>query len=273
MLSPKKKLEDIQKYYRETQDSGFTCIIYGEAGCGKTHLLTTAKRPLLVFCLDPRGATTIEQVAPEAIASGDIILDRRWEEAGKDTYVKFHQELTELYKAGVFSEVKTVAVDSFSGLNDSLLAWLKSKRKADDVHGTPPDGAGYGQLQIQDWGKFAESCTKTISKLMALPCDVIITAHVEHDKDDTTGEFISSLSVEGKKMKTRLPNLISEVYRLEQAGQPDKPRKLWTTRNNRYRAKSRLGLPNIIENPDLGEIQDKARDFANKARANKQQGG
>ena len=55
-LTIKKEMEEIQNLYRQDKNQQtFNCLILGEMGTGKTHLLQTCRRPIHIDSFDPGG--------------------------------------------------------------------------------------------------------------------------------------------------------------------------------------------------------------------------
>ena len=137
--------------------------------------------------------------------------------------------------------------------------------------------AGYG-LQIQDWGYIRNVFLRSMSQLLDLGCNLIVTAHTE-EKEDETLQARSVVDPFTKEPVMRHPerylpilqgafrNLIHGFfdvvgfYRLEWTrGTRENPngvpiRKLYTRPTEKWMARSRIAfLPEVIENPSLPKI-------------------
>lgn len=223
-----KRLEELRTLYASDQKNNtFNALIYGDSGTGKTRLLDTCRKPVLVHSFDPGGTKTIRT----AISKGSIIVDTRFEQENKlqpDTFRLWEKEVMSLYKEKVFETLGTFALDSMTLWFEALQKEVMRINKID-------------QLRIQDWGTIYNTVRDWINWLCALPCDVIITGHIDIDKDEVTGKNETTLLLAGAS-KRKIPIFFDEMYVAISKPSPTGPvYSLLTQSDGYYKAKTRLG--------------------------------
>jgi len=268
-LSGEVTLETLRSMYR-TETAYLRALIIGDKGVGKTHLLKTARRPVLHFCFDPDGEQTLFEDGPDGTAQCPPWLfpltsyskvNVSTEPDGRNGQLAmqlFANDMNALRKSGTFSKMGTVCLDSLTLFGDAVLGkTLVEARQANPKHGKV--------MEIQDWGTFLNECQFWLKTLLALPTDVIILGHIQEDKDDVTGQIIRNVMLPGSGSQ-RTPILLSEVYYMlmEKAqGQANMPPKrvLLTGQDSYYKASTRLGRDGKFaarEEPDLLALRRKA---------------
>ncbi|KKM34725.1 hypothetical protein LCGC14_1565130, partial [marine sediment metagenome] len=65
-------------YLKKREGRNFSAIIMGLYGSGKTTLIGTAPRPLLIDSFDPKGTVVLEQLYWDEIESGAILIRPWW---------------------------------------------------------------------------------------------------------------------------------------------------------------------------------------------------
>jgi len=248
-LDVQKRFADIRQQYKsDPKTDTFNALICGEMGTGKTHLLKTCRKPVLLHAFDPGGEKTLR----EEIAKGEVIVQtfspddpfRPW------AYQEWVQEMNQLLREGVFEHIGTYALDSSTMWAEYILNWLVAKRgKA----GTTPEGkTDYmpQKTEIRNW----------ITKILGLPCDCIVTGHLEPTEDQVTGRVTYRYATTGKGTIV-IPAQFDEVYVAEAEDTSKGVKyKLRTAGAGRYAARSRLasgGKLETFEAPNIKEILKK----------------
>jgi phage nucleotide-binding protein len=141
-------------------------FIFGDPKVGKTQLVSTAQdhpdtAPLLLFDVEG-GTTTIRD-------RGDIdVVEIR-------SIDQFTRKVNELQKLGdnLSEYYRTLAVDNMSELQAlDLIPIMK------EAHGKNPERVDIDVPGQREWGKTREHMRKIARALRDLPCNLIITAHV-----------------------------------------------------------------------------------------------
>ena len=226
-------------------DAGVKILCYGEAGVGKTVLLATLPRPVLISA---ESGTLSLQVQN---------LDRVWAPIGQPytrdimTFViSTLQDLEDAYQWCIHPEMQqhfdSIAIDSLSEVGEKILAHYKplnnDPRKA------------YGEMQ--------DEVLILIKKFRDIPNKhVYMSAKLGTDKDEGTGSRYFGPSMPGQKLGPQLPYLFDEVFRyaIILDGQGGKTRVLQTSPDASYTAKDRSGHLAEFEYPHLGYIINKIK--------------
>lgn len=237
-------------------------LVYSYKGAGKTHLLGTAPKPILIHSFDPGG--TRVSIIQDGVADGSIMVDTRFESVNKTfggtTFKKedspfniWKDEVNRIGDAGLWERIATYCLDSGTFWQDAvMLEILRAKGGASEAP-TLPD---YGKQQI-----VVRDC---LSSLLALPCHFIMTGHIEQTRDDITGKVYTSLLATGK-LKAKIPPMFDEYYVLVAeevmpGQQKGTKRYLLTTNDGKLEAGTRIGSGKFAqqEEPDIRALLKKA---------------
>lgn len=251
-LDLKLEFSELRELYKNTPaTSKLHALIIGETGSGKTSLLKTCPKPVLVHSFDPGGT----QVLKEEIANGSIIVDTRYE---ADTMqspqaIKLWEKEFNRFKAGgLFDNIATYCIDSLSTMSDAVLWQIMAKegRVPPGITGgkfiQTQDDKGKG-MRMQDWSTVLNFYLLLVKSLTSLPCHTILFGHINKERDEMMGNTICSLLVPGQA-REKIPIGMSEVYILT-----DK-HKLLTRNNGLYRATTRIGS-GVFEEYEEGNIR------------------
>jgi len=253
ILSPEtqKELEMLSSIYnKDVRSSSFRAIILGESGTGKTYMLRTCPPPVHVDSFDPGGTQSLD----DAIARGTVFADTRFEVDNPkmpSAFDLFDREFHRRKAAGYFAEIGTYCLDSLTTLaKAALLKILKLK------------GRPGGVPQQDDWLPQMTLIENVIQEISSLPCNVIVTGHLDIKEDAVTKQLLMRPMITGK-LTTRIPLLFSEIYVAEAK---DTSRgicySLLTQSTGRYLARTRLGKGGIFqirEEPNITNLLEKAK--------------
>jgi len=242
MLDVKKELDELQKLYNSTQQNKtFNGLIYGDMGSGKTNLLRTCRKPVLVHSFDPGGTKTIR----DEIQKGTVIADTRYEVEDPmqpTVFAAWDKEYHKLKSGSIFSQIGTYAIDSATTWASAAMNVVL--KKANRLGSQPFQ---------QDYLPAMTMIENAIKDMTGLPCDCILLCHEDTNKDEGTGRmFIGPLFV--GKLKVRVPILFDEIYHAEAKEDSTGIKySLLTRSTGLYKARTRLGKGGIF---DVREVQD-----------------
>ena len=203
------------------------CMVYGESGIGKTTLLATAPKPLIISI---EGGLL-------ALAEKDVPIIE------VSTFKEIDDIHTWLQKSKEADKYDTICTDSMSEEAELILQEEMLRNK---------DGrAAYGVM--------AETMTYSIRGFRDLPKHTVFTAKVRKVVDESSGTIRFYPSVPGQQLLNNLPYFFDEVFRMDFGRTKDKKqyRYIDTVGNRQYICKDRSGKLAAQEPPDLNRIFNK----------------
>jgi len=240
-----------QRYQDDPKQNTFNLLLTGDVGSGKTHLLKTARKPVHVDSFDPGGTKTIRQ----EISQGSIVADTRWEDenaADPHVFKLWTQEFNRRVKSDYFSHFATYSIDSLTMWQQALMNYILASA------GIPGKVPRWGK----DYMPHKVKARNFIDRILSLPCDVIIPAHLKGDKDEVTGRITYKLQTTGDN-KTKIPLMFDEIWVMQNDKDKDAnvQTSVLTRSTGRYTARSRLASNGKIPDrcpPDLKQILNAA---------------
>jgi phage nucleotide-binding protein len=214
------------KRTRELTKSGVKLLVYGAAGAGKTSLITTLPKPIVLSA--EAGLLSIQD-ADLPFIEINTIDDLR------QAYVYIISE------AG--AEYESVALDSISEIAEVVLN--AEKKIAKDPR--------------QAYGAMQEQVSDLIRAFRDLPGKhVYMSAKLEKSQDEM-GRMLYAPSMPGNKVGQSLPYFFDEVLalRVEKDADGNTQRALMCDTDGLWAAKDRSGKLAPWEAPDLGAIIEK----------------
>lgn len=207
-------ISSIQDVYSEEKkkEASTSFLIWGANRCGKTHSLTTARRPILIHSFDP-GGLDLPSVQ-RGIAEGWILAEafedgtpRRIVPATSATaladavYSRWAKRFLEELEAGLFNQIGTYCVDSGTNLATAMLAQAAAQFGRREGAPTKHEYK-FAKKRLYDFVHTVVS---------ELPCDFIMTAHVYSFTDDDSGKVYNEISLpQGPRRDTT--NAMHEIY-------------------------------------------------------------
>ena len=214
------------KRTRDLTKSGVKLLVYGAAGAGKTSLITTLPRPIVLSA--EAGLLSIQD-ADLPFVEINTLDDLR------QAYVYITSE------AG--AEYESVALDSISEIAEVVLN--AEKKIAKDPR--------------QAYGAMQEQVSDLIRAFRDLPGKhVYMSAKLEKSQDEM-GRMLYAPSMPGNKVGQSLPYFFDEVLalRVERDAEGNTQRALMCDTDGLWAAKDRSGKLAPWEAPDLGAIIEK----------------
>lgn len=253
-----KELTAVKDYYEsDKRQESFNLLLLGESGSGKTFLSRTARAPVHVDSFDPGGT---KGLLPE-IKEGRIIVDTRFEcddPMNPKAFELWKKTMQHRIRIGYFDYIGTYILDSATTWSDAIMNQIL---KAAGIPGKAPrftHDYGPQKIEIRNW----------LQTLLNLPCDFILTGHLEGQKDEVQGNVKYRFLTTGKGDVT-IPLLFDEIWvaLADQRGMKGVEYKILTQKNGVYTAATRIGRDKFdtFEVPDIKALLKKAgRPFDDK---------
>ena len=203
--------------------NGVKLLVYGQAGSGKTSLITTMPNPIILSA----------EAGLLSIAGADLPYI---EITDMDSLQEAYKWVAQSDEAKKFD---TIALDSISEIAEVVLNTEKKRSK-------DPRQA-YGEMQT--------TMAEVIRSFRDLPRHVLMTAKLEKSQDEM-GRMLYSPSMPGNKTGQALPYFFDLMLalRVEKDAEGVVQRGLMCQSDGLWQAKDRSGKLNAWEAPDLGAI-------------------
>jgi len=230
-------------YDNNPMSKTFKALVYGPMGSGKTNLTRTCRRPVLIHSFDPGGTKTVR----DEIKAGWMAADIRFETeiSEKPTaFAAWDAEYERLKKGGIFENLGTYVLDSATTWSQA--AMNATMKKAGRAGGTP---------QQNDYLPTMVMLEAAIKDMNSLPCDILLIAHEDVEKDEATGKMRIGPAFIGK-LKQRIPILFDEIYyAATKEISSGVSYTLLTRSTGLYQARTRLGKGGIFETYEEQDIK------------------
>lgn len=241
-----KRIEQIQAL-NPSMDK-FTSLVMGRFGTGKTRLLGTARKPILIDSFDPGGAVVLRDL----IKKGDVVLrDYSKENIKKpDAYMKWEKQWEDDLRTGFLSMFGTYSIDTLTTWVDAATTKVAFDK-----------GREENLPKLPDYPIIINMCKNMIKLTSAESCDFILTAHLEAVKDEITGEIREEVATY-PSLRPKIPALFTEKWVMITKDKPGGcDYKILTKPRGRYQASTQLGKDDIFlmeEVPDIKALLKKA---------------
>lgn len=213
-------------------------LLYGESGSGKTCFASGWPGPVHYCDFDGKvnsaasflaGNPKLDEISYENYAPTDSIGT-----AG----ARFNADIGKMKKEGKLPG--TLVLDSLTTFSDEIMRYLMKLNPGIKRM----DTRGAATPAMQDYQVARLFFKQILGELLNLPCNLVVTAHIQVDKDEITGEILRTPMIAGK-LSRELPILFPEVYR---SFVKDGKYLAQTKTDNRYQCRTQIqGLPAEIE--------------------------
>jgi hypothetical protein len=237
------------RHQKDPKQDSFNLLLLGEMGGGKTFILRTARFPVHLDSFDPGGSKGLRKWIKE----GKIIVDSRWESESRLAPWAFDEWLEVMehrQRIGYFKHIGTYALDSSTmwaeaAMNKILLAASRP--------GTSP-------RFTKDYEPQKNLMRNSIKEILDLPCDFIMTGHLEQFNDVAEGTVRYRYMTTGKGAII-IPTQFDEIWVCAPTeGSGGVKYRVLTQSTGTHTCRSRLaelGLLEQYEEPDIKAILKK----------------
>ena len=239
-----------QAYADDPKQKTFNLLLLGEMGTGKTFILRTARLPVHTDSFDPGGTKGLR----DEIAAGKIIADTRYESEDRlrpFVYQIWKTEFMRRRSEGYFDRMGTYCLDSSTSWSEAVMNRILQKAKMEGEAPRFTKDYTPQKIEIQNMMRY----------MLDLPCDFILTGHLEQYMDQGEQAIRYRYMTTGKGAII-IPTLFDEVYVMDPKKTSDGVKyRVLTQNTGTYTARSRLakgGLLSMYEEPDIKGILRKA---------------
>ena len=198
------KLSDVKT------EGNFKLLLMGEAGVGKTIHATSYPGKTLVLDFDGKidsAALYWRKYNPEQLKNVEV------EQFPTGLELNPIQQMERVIKDKLIPQQRdgkmafdTLVLDSITTFSAAALAHIV-KTNPGIKRTVSAQGAQPG---LQDYGILSREFQRLIQGLLALPCNVIMLAHIATEKDEATGQIMRHAMMDGSFAK-KLPIFFKEV--------------------------------------------------------------
>lgn len=186
-------------------------LLVGEPGTGKTVCAASFEGPIYIFDFDGKVSSAAAYYAGDATRLAQIEYDSYVKNEGDlrpiHAFEKKLREFEVAAGAGTFP-YRTVVLDSFTTFVDAMMKEILLANPAIQRTRSPttviPAQLDYRIQNIH--------VKQIVARLLALPCHVVVLAHVKTEKDELTGRIDRMPNAPGG-LAIHLPVVFEEVYR------------------------------------------------------------
>lgn len=185
-------------------------LLFGESGTGKTCGASTFPGPIFYADFDNKVESVASFIRDDEKLS-EITYEKYPPVDQKGTsYEKWDKKLDGIKRAFIAGErpFETIVLDSLTTLSDELMKYLM--RTNPGIKRTMTKGVQIPALQ--DYGINRLYFKHMLMEFLAMPCNLVVTAHIDITKDETTGQILRHPMMAGK-LANELNIFFPEVYR------------------------------------------------------------
>lgn len=246
----KQAAELAEKYKNDKKQSSFNLLLLGEMGSGKTFLIRTARKPVHIDSFDPGGSKGLSDL----IATGDIIVDSRYESEkplSPFAFAEWKSVMDSRVRSKYFDYIGTYMLDSSTTWSKAIMNDVLKKAGL----------AGSSPRFTKDYQPQKNAIENAIYEMLDLPCDFILTGHLEAFKDEAEGGKVRFRYMTTGKGALVIPTLFDEIWVMDPKDSSNGVEyRVLTQNTGTYTCRSRLakeGLLSQYEKPDIKAILKK----------------
>lgn len=204
LIEVKTSLAEIDEMYADAGGNTLGCLISGDPGTGKTTLLGTAPKPILIYMFDPRGHIVLR----EKISKKEVVVVPLWNENSQSPseWGKFSELTNKHCESGFIDRFATVGIDSLTFALEALTNFT-----AVEMQGITKKTRVKNLLHMGDYRVVYQHILDKIKQLANHKIHLICTSHLETTQDEVSGKVTTHI-LAYKKLQGLLPALFTEKY-------------------------------------------------------------
>ena len=214
-------------------------LVYGNSGSGKTCLSAGFPGPVLYLDFDHKISSAAKFYAKQPELLKNINVEQFAHLKGRARIDKLEAIVKGIYQEAEKGTLpyKTIVIDSLTTMSSSILEHYLVAQP-----GIKRALAGINAMQ--DYQLLDKQLTTLITGLLSLDCNVVMTGHLNMEKDETTGAVEYKPLMAGK-FADKLPIYFEEVYvaRVNEKGEYV----LQTQSDHKYKCRSQRNHPKEIK--------------------------
>jgi phage nucleotide-binding protein len=228
---------DLGKLKKEEQP--IHCIIYGEAGCGKTHLLRDFPKPMLVMDFDAK--------YEPLLGVDGIFVKGYYMDKADDAKVIIPQFWRDWREAKADPQWRTIAIDSVTALDRILERYTVAMSGKGKESGERATIQEYGDMK-RWYSTFFPSLRSAVGK------NVVVLAHEQSKEDD--GVLVSIRPYITGKMGDVLASIFQHTFHMEHITGSQERRVLHYKKHKKYVCSSSILSEGsgVIDNPTYEKL-------------------
>lgn len=220
-------------------------LLFGRNKQGKTRVMATAPKPMLIVDINERGTKSIR-----GFKDVSVFHAKSW---GDITYIYW-------FLRDGKHKFKSVGIDTATGMQNVCMKHVL-KEALDRDPNRPPKTPSQ-----REWGTMGEYMTPLILNYRNLPMHVIFAAQVRNDKDrndeDAPDYFVPDLSPKPRGQLTAAVDVIGYVYQKEIRSidkKRKKEKKAYETRmvvgtSEKFLTGNRFGITGVMRDPSVTDF-------------------
>jgi len=237
-----------QMYLDDPRQNSFNLLLCGETGTGKSHLATTCPAPVHMDVFDPGG---VKHLMPEVISGRIIPAIYEGDDPFKPSmFSQWEKDMKRRITDGYFDSIATYFLDSSTTWANTIMNEILKRAGM----------AGEAPRFTHDYTPQKTKIVNWMKVLLNLPCNTIVTGHLESSKDEVTGAITYRYMTTGKAEIT-IPLEFDEVWVADtKKTSKGVDYRLVTARTGSYLATTRIGRGKFetYEKPDITYLLKKA---------------
>lgn len=245
-------------YNTDKRNESTNWLLAGFSKSGKTFTLKTARKPVAHISFDPNNLDCVKGWMKENPGAVLPFTDCEIEDPSDPiAYIRYREIIGKLIEAQMFENIGTCFVDGLTFLGDAILRrTLKLQKRVRGMNMKQKENAP----RKQDYGILLTVLRDEMIQLLTLPCDVVLTAHLNFWTDENILQTRYYPMISGQS-REQVPAVFSENYiMMAKRSSQGINRHFLTQPDGLYQAGSRLsedGKLEIEEKPDFKYILEK----------------